>query len=151
MANNFEKMNKELNQMSSQELEELKIKISKELNNRQLSTKNGELEKIKQKFIGKYIKYVTGKSSYVGYVKNITAVDSGYGLTYAGFILDTYDDISLSVNPCYYIYCNTEKIAKIQSITKDEMKEIFKEYIGKLNECFGDKVLDDDLVYKKEI
>ena len=50
-------MNKELNQMSSQELEELKIKIGKELNNRQLSTKNGELEKIKQKFIGKYIVY----------------------------------------------------------------------------------------------
>ena len=65
-------MNKKLNQMSSQELEELKIKISKELNNRQLSTKNGELEKIKQKFIGKYIKYVTGSSTYVGYVKDIT-------------------------------------------------------------------------------
>ena len=31
------------------------------------------------------------------------------------------------------------------------MKVIFKEYIGKLNECFGDKVLNDDLVYKKEI
>ena len=27
------------------------------------------------------------------------------------------------------------------------MKEIFKECIGKLNECFGDKVLNDDLVY----
>lgn len=37
IVNNFEKMNKELNQMSSQELEELQIKISKELNNRQLS------------------------------------------------------------------------------------------------------------------
>ena len=48
-------MNKELNQMSSQELEELKIKISKELNNRQLSAKDKELEKFKQKFIGKYI------------------------------------------------------------------------------------------------
>ena len=47
-------MNKELNQMSSQELEELRIKISKELNNRQ-SIKAEELEKIKQKFIGKYI------------------------------------------------------------------------------------------------
>ena len=58
--------------MSSQELEELKIKISKELNNRQLSAKDKELEKFKQKFIGKYIKYVNRKSSYVGYVKNIT-------------------------------------------------------------------------------
>lgn len=151
-------MNKKLNQMSSQELEELQIKISKELNNRQLSTKNGELEKIKQKFIGKYIKYATGSSTYVGYVKDITVgyikdtttVSNRYTLICTGFAIDTYtyNDISLSVNPCYYIYCNTEKIAKIQCITKDEMKEIFKECIGKLNECFGDKVLnDDDLVY----
>ena len=122
-------MNKELNQMSSQELEELKIKISKELNNRQLSAKDKELEKFKQK-------YVTRKSSYVGYVKNITAVDGGYGLTYAGFILDTYNDISLSINSCYYIFCNTKNFDKIQCITKDEMKEIFKKYIGNLDDSF---------------
>ena len=140
-------MNKKLNQMSSQELEELQIKISKELNNRQLSTKNGELEKLKQKFIGKYIKYVTGSSTYVGYVKDITVVDGGYQFTYAGFVLDTYNDISLNIYSYDYIFCNVEKIAKIQSITKDEMKEIFKECIGKLNECFGDKVLNDDLAY----
>ena len=106
-------MNKELNQMSSQ-----------------------ELEKFKQKFIGKYIKYVNRKSSYVGYVKNITAVDGGYGLTYAGFILDTYDDIGLSINSCYYIFCNTKNFDKIQCITKDEMKEIFKKYIGNLEDSF---------------
>lgn len=129
-------MNKELNQMSSQELEELKIKISKELNNRQLSTKNGELEKIKQKFIGKYIKYVNSKSSYVGYVKNITAVDDGYELTYAGFILDTYDGISLSINSCYYIFLYTKNFDKIQCITKDKMKEIFKKYIVNLDDSF---------------
>lgn len=129
-------MNKELNQMSSQELEELQTKISKELNNRQLSAKDKELEKFKQKFIGKYIKYVTRKSSYVGYVKNITTVDGGYGLTYAGFILDTYDDIGLSINSCYYIFCNTKNFAKIQCITKDEMKEIFKKYIGNLEDSF---------------
>lgn len=137
--------------MSSQELEELKIKIGKELNNRQLSAKNGELEKIKQKFIGKYIKYVIGKSIYIGYVKSITVVDGGYGLTYAGFILDTYDDIGLSINSSDYIFCSTKNFDKIQCITKDKMKEIFKECIGKLNEYFGDKVLNDDLVYKKEI
>lgn len=136
IINNFEKMNKELNQMSSQELEELQIKISKELNNRQLSTKAEELEKIKQKFIGKYIKYVNRKSIYVGYVKNITAVDGGYGLTYAGFILDTYDDISLSINSCYYIFCNTKNFDKIQFITKDKMKEIFKKYIVNLEDSF---------------
>ena len=84
--------------MSSQELEELQIKISKELNNRQLSTKNGELEKIKQKFIGKYIKYVTGSSTYVGYVKDITVgyikdittVSNRYTLICTGFAIDTY-------------------------------------------------------------
>lgn len=133
-------MNKELKQMSSQELEELKIKISKELNNRQLSAKNGELEKIKQKFIGKYIKYVTGKYSYVGYVKNITAVDGGYGLTYAGFILDTYADTGLGINSSNYIFCSTKNFDKIQCITKDKMKEIFKECIDKLNECLGDEI-----------
>ena len=137
--------------MSSQELEELQIKISKELNNRQLSTKNGELEKIKQKFVGKYIKYVTGSSTYVGYVKDITMVDGEYQFTYVGFVLDTYNDISLNIYSCDYIFCNTKNFTKIQCITKDKMKEIFKKYIGKLNECFGDKVLNDDLVYKKEI
>lgn len=137
--------------MSSQELEELKIKIGKELNNRQLSAKNGELEKIKQKFIGKYIKYVIGKSIYIGYVKDITIVDGGYQLTYTGFVLDNYNDISLNIYSYNCIFCNTRNFAKVQYITKDEMKELFEEYIGKLNECFGDKVLNDDLVYKKEI
>ena len=94
------------------------------------------VEKFKQKFIGKYIKYVNRKSSYVGYVKNITAVDGGYGLTYAGFILDTYNDIGLSINSCYYIFCNTKNFDKIQCITKDEMKEIFKKYIGNLEDSF---------------
>lgn len=122
--------------MSSQELEELKIKISKELNNRQLSAKNKELEKFKQKFIGKYIKYVYGKSSYVGYVKNITAVDGGYELTYEGFILDTYDGIGLSINSSNYIFCSTKNFDKIQCITKDKMKEIFKECIGNLEDSF---------------
>lgn len=130
-------MNKELNQISSQELEELQIKISKELNNRQLSAKDKELEKFKQKFIGKYIKYVIRKSSYVGYVKNITAVDGGYELTYAGFILDTYDGIGLSINSYYYIFCNAKNFAKIQCITKDEMKEIFKKYIGNLEDSLN--------------
>lgn len=139
-------MNKELNQMSSQELEELQIKISKELNNRQ-NIKAEELEKIKQKFIGKYIKYVIGKSIYAGYVKDIAMVDGGYQFTYTGFVLDAYNDISLNIHSYNYIFCNTRNFAKVQCITKDEMKGIFKECIGKLNECFGDKVLNDDLAY----
>lgn len=89
-----------------------------------------------KKFIGKYIKYVTKKSSYVGYVKDITTVDGGYGLTYAGFILDTYNDISLSINSCYYVFCNTKNFDEIQCITKDEMKGIFKKYIGNLEDSF---------------
>ena len=131
--------------MSSQELEELQIKINKELNNRRLSTQNEEIERIKLIYIGKYIKYVTEKSFYVGYVKDIITTDGGYELTCTGFVLDTYGSISINLNvdSCFYIFCNIENFAKVQCITKDEMKVIFKEYIGKLNEYFKDKVFND--------
>lgn len=136
-------MNKELNQISSQELEELQIKISKELYNRQLSSKSKEIEKIKQELFGKYIKYTTERSTHVGYVKSITPGDDGYELAigYTGFILDDYGRIQLHINSYFFIFCDIEDVAKVQCITQDEMKKIFKEYLDYLNKCFEDKVL----------
>lgn len=136
-------MNKELSQIYFQELEDLQIKISKELSNRQLSSKSKELEKIKQKFSGKYFKYATGIATHVGYIKSITSGYDGYGITifYAGFTLGTYGDTGMSISSCSCTLCNVDDFMKIQCITKDEIKEIFKEYLGDLNKCFEDKVL----------
>ena len=136
-------MEKELNQISSQELEELQIKISKELRNRQLSSKSKEIEKIKQELSGKYIKYTTEHSTHVGYVKTVTPGDDGYELAigYAGFILDAYSRIQLHVHSYTFCFCDIEDAAKVQCITQDEMKKIFKEYLDDLNKCFEDKVL----------
>ena len=136
-------MNKELNQISSQELEELQIKISKELRNRQLSSKSKEIEKIKQELSGKYIKYTTERSTHVGYVKSVTPGDDGYELAigYVGFILDDYGRIQLHINSYFFVFCDIEDVAKVQCITQDEMKKIFKEYLDDLNKCFEDKVL----------
>ena len=136
-------MEKELNQISSQELEELQIKISEELRNRQLSSKSKEIEKIKQELSGKYIKYTTEHSTHVGYVNSVTPGDDGYELAigYAGFILDAYGSIRLHVNSYFVCFCDIEDAAKVQCITQDEMKKIFKEYLDDLNKCFEDKVL----------
>lgn len=138
-------MNKGLNQMSSQELEELKIKISKELNNRQLSAKDKELEKFKQEFSGKYFKWVIGIAIYVGYIKSITTrySECDIAINYAGFtFLNNYGDISLKISSNFCIPCNVDHFTNIQCITKDEMKGIFKEYIENLNEYLENKVFN---------
>ena len=91
----------------------------------------------KEQILQGYIKDIT-----VGYIKDITTVSNRYTLICTGFVIDTYNDISLSIKSCYYVYCNIESFNKIQCITKDKMKVIFKEYIGNLNKHLENKVFN---------
>ena len=98
---------------------------------------------IRQNIVGKYFKLLSRGVTYIGYVKDIIEGFGEYELeiNFCEITFGKYDGVSLEIKPSSFILCNIDEVTNIQYITKEEVKEIFKEYIDNINKYFEDKVI----------